>query len=292
MSVKHHSFGFVLLLIFLVIITLKLLSGSLFVYAPERIQFVVYGQNTRLYSISKQDDVNYYVAYAPDVKVVIPNGYGTYRIGSLSKLTRYERKPELISKAFSAATSSFVTYYFYPANGDVYYGEDASKDYRKPTVQELFFSKSNARLLDRVYLFWRMTVAPTVSFQPLDIELLTSKQNNDRILSPDVFGDEYRGYLYNRTYRSERLRVQIKYSNNYDTAVMIGKILEGNGIRVVDIAQANNDLKRCSIIVKNSLQAQTVHDVSTFFGCNVRQGSVERSDIILELGTLEKSWEL
>lgn len=292
MNAKRHSLGFILLGVFFILILIKLIRGSLFADAPDRIQFVVYGSSTRLYSISQQDDVNYYIAYSPDVKIVIPNGYGTYRIGSLSKLTQYERKPELIAKAFSAATSSFVEYYFYPASSEIYYGEQSSKAYRQPSFEEIFFSKSNARLLDRIYLYWRMTTSAPASFQPLDIELLTVRQHGDTILSPDVFGEEYKGFFYNRTYRSERLRVQIKYSNKYDTAVMIGKILEGNGIRVVDIMQSKSSLKQCRVMVKNLPQARTVHDLTRFFDCSLVQGSPERSDIILELNDLEKGWEL
>lgn len=292
MNLKRHSLGIVLLGILLVLVVAKLVSGSLFSYAPDRVQFVVYGQSTRLYSISKKNDVNYFIAYAPDVKIVIPNGYGTYRIGSLSKLTQYEKKPELIAKAFSVATSSFVPYYFYPATSEIYRGETVSPEYRRPSFQEIFFSRSNARLLDRIYLYWKMIAAPSSSFQPLEIELLTSKMQGDTVLSPEVFGEEYKGFFYNKTYRSERYRVQIKYSKSYDTAATIGKILEGNGIRVVDITKSDSNRKQCEIAVEDTHQAQTVRDLSRFFNCVVRQGSPERSDIVLELSSLEQSWEL
>ncbi len=165
MNSRNHSFGFLLLGVFAVLILIRLLTGSLFLKSSDRIQFVVYGQDTRLYSLSPNGNINYYVGYDPDLKVDVPNGYGTYRIGALSKLISYEKKPELLSKAFSVATSSFVTYYFYPTNGEIYYSNDVAQTYKAPSFAEIMLYRSNARFLDRVYLYLHILQASPSSFR-------------------------------------------------------------------------------------------------------------------------------
>lgn len=291
MNSRKHSFGFLLLGIFAVLILLKLLTGSLFLKGSDRIQFVVYGQETRLYSLSPNGNINYYVGYDPDLKVEVPNGYGTYRIGALSKLIAYEKKPELLSKAFSVATSSFVTYYFYPSNGEIYYSNDVAQAYKAPSLGEIMLYKSNARLLDRVYLYLHILQASPSSFRNLDIGLLTKKINLQTYLSAEAFGKEYKGFFYNKTYRTERLTVQIKYTKNYDTAAAIGKILEGNGIRVVDITQSDSQPKKCTITTSAS-SSKTVEDMRRVFNCDLTKNKADTSDILLNLGSAETEWEL
>ncbi len=292
MSGRNHSFGFLLLGVFSILILLKLLTGSLFLRSSDRIQFVVHGQNTRLYSLSPKGSINYYVGYDPDLKVEVPNGYGTYRIGALSRLISYEKKPELLSKAFSVATSSFVNYYFYPSSSEIYYSDDVPQTYKAPSFSEIMLYKSNARLLDRVYLYLQILQASPSSFQNLDIDLLTKKIQTQTYLSSDAFGKEYRGFFYNKTYRMERLSVQIRYTKNYNTAAVIGKILEGNGIRVVDISAYGDQPKRCSITTSTAIKSKTVEDIGRVFNCDVIKGKADTSDILFSLGSAEREWEL
>ena len=289
---RKHSFGFLLLGIFSVLILLKLLSGSLFLKSSDRIQFVVYGQNTRLYSLSPKGNINYYVGYDPDLKVVVPNGYGTYRIGALSRLISYEKKPELLSKAFSVATSSFVTYYFYPSSSEIYYSNEVPHSYKAPSFIEIMLYKSNARLLDRIYLYLQILQASPSSFQNLDIGLLTKKIQKQTYLSSDAFGKEYKGFFYNKTYRTERQTVQIRYTKNYNSAVAIGKILEGNGIRVVDISATGNQPQRCNVTTTTAIESKTVEDMVRVFNCDLINGKADTSDILFNLGGAEQEWEL
>lgn len=289
---NKHSFGFLLLSIFVILILLKLLAGSLFLKSSDRIQFVVYGQDTRLYSLSPKGNINYYVGYDPDLKVQVPNGYGAYRIGALSKLIAYEKKPELLSKAFSVATSSFVTYYFYPSSSEIYYSDKVAQNYKAPSFTEIMLYKSNARLLDRVYLYFHILQASPSSFQNLDIALLTKKNQLQTYLSSEAFGKEYKGFFYNKTYRTERVSVQIKYTKNYDTAAAIGKILEGNGIRVVDIATSDSKPKKCTITTASAANSQTVEDIRRVFNCDLVKVGADTSDIIFNLGSVETEWEL
>lgn len=287
-----HSFGLLLLGIFAVLILLKLFTGSLFLNSSDRIQFVVYGQETRLYSLSPKGNINYYVGYDPDLKIEVPNGYGTYRIGALSKLIAYEKKPELLNKSFSVATSSFVTYYFYPSSSEIYYSNDVPQTYKAPSLSEIMLYKSNARLLDRVYLYLHILQASPSSFQNLDMDLLTKKIQNQKHLSAEAFGKEYRGFFYNKTYRMERLSVQIKYTKSYDTAAAIGKILEGNGIRVVDISVSEVIPKNCSLTTNSAAKSKTVEDIRRVFNCTLTKDKADTSDIIFNLGATETEWEL
>jgi len=288
----NHSFGFILLGIFSLLILLKLLSGSLFINGSDRIQFVVYGQDTRLYSLSPKGRVNYYVGYNSDLKVNVPNGYGAYRIGALSKLIAYEKKPELLSKAFSVATSSFVTYYFYPSSSEIYYSSEVPESYRAPSFKEIMLYKSNARILDRVYIYLHIAQSSPSSFQNLDIDLLTKKKQSQSYLSSDAFGKEYRGFFYNKTYRTERLTVQIKYTKSFNTAVAIAQILEGNGIRVVDISESDSSSKRCNVTTSTAVKSKTTEAIKRVFGCDLIKEKVEKSDILFNLGSVESEWEL
>lgn len=292
MTKRNHSFGFLLLGIFGVLIFIKLLNGSLFLNSPDRIQFVVYGQDTKLYSLSHRDDINYYVGYNSDLKIKVPGGYGAYRIGALSKLIEYEKKPELLSRAFSVATSSYVTYYFYPSKNEIYYSNNNVDTYKAPTLKELFLYKSNARLLDRLYLYLQVLQTSSGSFQNLDIGLLTKKIQESNYLSSDAFGKEYKGFFYNRTYRTERLSVQIKYTKDYDTAVAIGKILEGNGIRVVDVSKTESKSEQCLITSSKLSSLDTIRDTISIFNCKLKSSKAETSDIIFTLGSVEREWEL
>jgi len=152
--------------------------------------------------------------------------------------------------------------------------------------------KSNARLLDRVYIYLHILQASPSSFRNLDIGLLTKKIQLQTYLSSDAFGKEYKGFFYNKTYRTERLSVQIKYTKNYDTAVAVGKILEGNGIRVVDISVSDTPPKKCNITTTTASASRTVEDIRRVFNCDLTKGRADTSDILFNLGSVETEWEL
>ena len=112
-----NRFGFILLFIFLALFLVYSVANSLFIQKRDRINIFLHSRDhITYYSISTVDDVNYLVYFRPDHKITIPGGYKLYRLGALSKLSELNKDPELLNKAFSSATSSFVDFYFYPKN--------------------------------------------------------------------------------------------------------------------------------------------------------------------------------
>ena len=106
------------------------------------------------------------------------------------------------------------------------------------------------------------------------------------------FAKKYQGFLYNRIYRKEKKTVQIQYENSYKTAVFISKIIEGDGIRIVDLSDTNFIKGTCEVIEDTETFSQTAKDMSRFFGCILKRGQPTSSDILMKLGSVEKEWEI
>ena len=65
-------------------------------------------------------------------------------------------------------------------------------------------------------------------------------------------------------------------------------MIDGEGIRVVDLSQEKEVDKNCQVITKKlSLISQ---NIARYFNCKIRIGETTVSDIILKLGNLEKEW--
>ena len=98
------------------LIVLSLIVGSfrqsLFIKSRDRVNVLFYNRQVNLFSIGKDDNINYLVQFYPDIKVPVPGGYGIYRIGALGKMVLLEKKPELLKKTFAGVTSSFIDIYF------------------------------------------------------------------------------------------------------------------------------------------------------------------------------------
>lgn len=263
--------------------------NSLFIKHPDRINVVVYGQKTALYSLGKTDRINYFTYIYPDLKVVVPGGYGYYRVGALGKLISLEKEPELMTRIFSAATSSFVNYYFYPKSEAIYYGGRQTDEIFLPSAKQIWFDASNASLLDRLYLWLTFATAKKSDFSNIDTYPV-KKQQQEKILDESNLAKRYQGFFYHRTYREEKRTVQIVYSKDYNSAVIVSRILEGSGVRVVDISQEDNQPEVCTLTEEGERFSQTAKDLVTFLHCKLISGKARVSDIILELGDQEQVW--
>lgn len=294
---SRNSFLYLLIISFLFIYIVfefvKSFSGSLFVKDKDRVQIVMYGQNTGFYSLGIQDPRNYVLYYPADLKVQLPGGYGSYRIGSIGKLVSLDKKPELYQKTFSLVTSSFVDFYFYPSNIEVYDGEEELKEISKPTASDIFFMNSNAGFWDKIYLIMYFS-----NKNKDDFRLLRYKEvyevKGDLFFLQDEFTKKNIGLFYQKTYRHEKKNVQIYYTKYYTAADRIAQMLEGGGIRVSDISLNINPTKTKTCIVKESSTefSHTARSIASFFHCDLKQGKTDVYDIILELGGKEKEWEV
>lgn len=267
------------------------LRKSLFFRRIDRINLVVYDKYPVFYSLGIKDKTDYKIVFYPDLKVTVPGGYDRYRIGALGKLVSLEKKPDIFKKTFSSATFSFVDYYFYPTSSEVYYGQRQNVlSGSKWSI--IFFSKSNARFFDRLFLIFNCYFKRNSDF--IELSLVDEKNNNkDMTLMTSDTLKSLLGYLYKISYRDEKFNVQLIYSNSYATANLIAQIIEGNGIRVVDISQKElNDNESCELITQIDQSSQTVKDLKDFFYCRLTKRKADVSDIVLKLGSLEKNWEV
>jgi len=259
----------------------KSITGSVFLKWKEKVNIVFYGQNSFFYSFDRVSDTNYLIQISSDLKGLVPGGYGFYRFGSLGKLVSLEKKPDLFQKTYSVATSAIVDFYFYPKDANVYY-VNKDKGNIFPSTSNILFYRSNANWVDRIFLY----------FLFLDRNL-----NHYKIIDSSNYSDSLslakiiQGTLYKRIYRKIGDNVQIIYLKNYQTAVLISNIVDGEGIRVVDISQNDEKLDKCLLISKKEkLSEPIVRDLQSFFHCRVMAGETESSDIIFKLGNLEKDW--
>ena len=196
-----------------------------------------------------------------------------------------------MQRTISYSTSSFVDKYFYPNSSKIYYDSESKNNIELPSFKELFLYKSNSSFWDRVYLFTKFLFIKKnkISF----LNTYESIDNNkEKVFDKELFDKEYNGIFFQKTYRDEKKTVQILYSKNYDRAFIINQILEGNGIRVVDILQKKDSPKKCKIIENLKDFSKTTKDISFYFNCIKKSNKSEISDIIFVLGDLENKWSL
>jgi len=266
-------------------------SKSLFFNPKDRIQVLVYGQYTRLYSIGNSDGVHYVIPFDSDTKLKVPGGYGLYRIGGLLKLIDLKKDKEILKRTFSVGISSYVSYILYPRKSTIYYSNNkVERNQGLPSLFTFFWEQSNISFFDKIYLGLRFLGKKPSDFTEIDIK--TQIINEDKVFLDAVFSKMFIGYFYQRKFRDEQKSIQLLFQNNYQTAVFLSNLIEGNGIRVNDISQ-KKDGDNCEVIESTQNHfSETALSLSQFFNCPLKQGEPEISDIILYLGEIEKKWEV
>lgn len=249
----------------------------------DRLNIVFYGQNTNVFSIDLSDEINYVIPVDSDITVQVPGGYGDYRLGGLGKLAAWEKDPALFQRVFSYNTMLMVDFYFYPKKNSIYYGGLQDTDF-KPSFSQIFFYNSNASLFDRIFIYTTFMRKGKRNFSTISIK--------EKLFDRESFYKKFQGFFYQKQYRDKKANVQILYANSYTAAAAVSDILEGQGIRVVDISQSPENAKNCSIEENMKYFSPAAKDAAQFFGCELRIGTPEISDIIIRLGEKEKKWEV
>lgn len=271
------------------------LRNSAFFQNRDRLNIVTSEEKIFYYSLGLFDNVNYFIPFYADLEVIVPGGYGHYRLGALPKLASLEKEPDLIKKTYSLATSSVVDFYFYPGVASnqmqVYFGEQPG-NFSTPNLSLIFFGVSNANFFDRLYIYLNLFGKAEGQFRIIE-NLNTVLQGNRKAFASGDFFEATQGIFYRRTYRSEQRNVQILYTKSYKTAREIGQILEGEGIRVSDLSQTGDNKKQtCQVVEEGKRFSQTAKAVGQFFGCQLTVGNTGAYDIILKLGEKESEWEI
>lgn len=260
----------------------KSFFSSAWYWKKDRMNIVFYGQNTRIFSIDLTDEINYVFSFEPDTVMQVPGGYGDYRIGGLGKLAAWEKDPSVIQRTFSYNTMLMVDFYFYPRNNSVYYGSE-SLESANPTFSQIFFTSSNANFFDRLFVYFVFMGKGRRNFTAIPLK--------EKIFDRESFYKTYQGFFYQKQYRDQKANVQIMYAKQYAAATAVSGIIEGQGIRVVDISGYPETPGTCRIEENARRFSAAAKDMARFFGCTLHLGNPEISDIIIRLGEKEKKWE-
>lgn len=267
----------------------KTITSSVFLKDRDKINVVFYGEGTRFYSLDRKN-VNYLMSFSNSVNVVVPGGYGQYKVGAIGKLANLEKKPEIIGRTFSATTSTLVDIYFFQKKTLIYYDNLSSR--WAPTFKEIFLTNSNANLIDRIFIYYIFSTNSRETFQIIDLSPFESG-GSDSTFDYNSFYKKFQGSFFQRTYRDYDINVQVMYKKSYKTAQLIGQMIEGEGIRVVDLSNQGRIIKDCLLITdKNTALTKAYMRLADFFRCKTQLGETTVSDIILELGDLEKDWNI
>ena len=292
MNKIHHrrafAAGIVLCTLVFIIITLRLLFSSAFFIKEDRINILFYSSQPIYYSIEKGGEVHFLTSFAADSRTAVPGGYGTYRIGALGKLVTLEKNPELLKRTFSRITGSMIDYYFYPRSEAIYYGSKESV--KLPTARDIFFDDSNANFFDRLYIYFQFFGKHLADFEEIQISKIQS--GGDVLLSDATFARQYLGYFYHKSLRMENKTIQILYVDSYTAAKNMSRVIDGEGIRVVDIDMGGNKKTECVVRENTSSSfSRTAIDLADFFKCILKKGKGRVSDIVIEMGKREGEWE-
>lgn len=294
MNTIHHKTAlyigvFFCLFIFLYICVSQFLSSAFFL-SGNRMNVLFYSEVPVYFSLERNGEVHYATSFQAEGRVSVPGGYGIYRLGAIGKLVFLEKNPELLNRSFSRITGSMLNYYFYPPTDTIYYGE---KDgIHLPSARDIFLSASNANIFDRFYIWLQFMGKRISAFQEIQIKKIQS--GDDILLSDATFAEQYLGFFYQKRLRKENKTVQILYASSYTAAKNMSRIIDGEGMRVVDIDRAPSGKKQSTCVVMENTAdgySYTAKKIAQFFHCALTTGKGRVSDIVVELGKGEKQWE-
>jgi len=271
--------GLVLIVLYLLFLIFKDLKKSFFFSNKNHLNLIIFQEKTIFYSFDLKDKSSYYLVFYPDMKVQVPGGYGEYRLGGLLKLAALEKKPEIIQNTFSTLTNTLVDFYYYPDKTIIYFGKDDRKSNNAMSLLGIMKSKSNASFFDRIFTYYLF---------------LNQKSQQQLIYDKEKFNDTYQGYFYNEKLRSEKINVQLIYQHSYSTAVELSKLIEGEGIRVVDISEneAGDNINKNCLIQQSGKKSLTAFYLSNYFHCDLTYNNQTGVyDLVFFLNSLENKWE-
>lgn len=271
-------------------VLIRSFKNSVVFFKKNRLNVVFYGREPIFVSLGLTDDVHYLAFFSHDLSGLVPGGYGRYKIGSLGKLANLEKKPAIIQKAFSLATSTYIDFYFYPKKAEIY-SQSANKELSFLSQVGALFNpnyRTNANFFDRLYLFLTLLNKRKKDFFELEVK--------KKGYSEEIFGKKYKGYFYQKSLRNEAKKVQIIY-NNYKTALNLMQIIEGEGIRVSDLSKNYEQKKsRQACLIKESLKEKSISQTAKYLAkilhCQIAKIKTDDDAIVLILGEVEeKEWE-
>ncbi|OGK43647.1 hypothetical protein A3H80_01105 [Candidatus Roizmanbacteria bacterium RIFCSPLOWO2_02_FULL_37_19] len=284
------------LIVYCIILAIRSIQASAFFDKQNRINILFYSDQPVLLSFGLTDDVNYIVSFTHEDRVDVPGGYDRYAVGALGRLSDVENDRYILQRAFSSMTSAYIDYFVAPKKNKVY---DES-DFREPQYKKLVLIRSlfspqkhtNANIFDKIYLLWLIIRKREGDFVVLKSATIHDEISDQTFFSEQGFQKKYKGFFYHQALREEGRELQILY-RNYNSAYVLSRVIEGQGIRVVDLSQYDDQVKeRCVIKHNIDKKSKTILFLQRRFQCEVKKANIEGSDIIFLLGNgLEKEWE-
>jgi hypothetical protein len=284
-----------IILLYIGVIFVRSLQHSLILDKKDRLNIVFYSDEAVLLSFGLKDNVHYIGSFSHKDKVSVPGGYGRYAVGSLGRLANLEKDSDLIGRTFSSMASMYVDFYIFPKNAEVFDKPDTDTPYYSSTdfIKRLFSSdfQTNAGLLDRIYIALFLSRIRGNNF--VVIRSVSQKsEDGDIEFSERRFLKKYKGFFYHESLREEGKAVQILY-DAYPGAVTLSRVIEGQGIRVVDLSRSEKEIRdRCVVQHNEDTTSKTVYYLTRLFGCTVKKGEVQSADIIFSMGSeLTEEWK-
>lgn len=269
------SVGFIVLFLLILFFIIQQLQQSILFNHKDRINIIIYDAEPILYSLGTQDDVHYKGVFDPQISFIIPGGYGNYQIKSLDELSRLEKKPKMIQQAFSSLISASIDYYYYPSN---------QKDLSWSNTKLIKY-RTNANIIDKILIYFMISNKKSSDFSPINFNRLSY---NSKTIE-EYFFKEYQGYFYQNDLRTENKNVQLIFHTR-SSINTLSRMIEGDGVRIVDLAYHDKIGKGCTIIT-NSLAPATKHYFASLYGCIIEKGDTEGQDMSIELGSdIEREW--
>ena len=154
---------------------------------------------------------------------------------------------------------------------------------------------SNANFFDRLFIYFQCFGKHKSDFEEIQIHKI--KTGDTILLSDATFAQQYLGYFYHKSLRAENKTVQILYTDSYTSAKNISRIIDGEGVRVVDIdvsSKSQVESRKLECTVKENTQdsfSLTAEELAHFFKCILIKGKGRVSDIVIELNKREGEWE-
>jgi len=274
------------------------LRQSYILDARDRVNVIFYDEKPMLLSFGLTDEVNYIMSPNHGQAVQVPGGYGQYPTASLGRLAEIEHDPALIQRAFSSAISGYVDYYVAPETSKIYKQpseEDPDPRFERFRLLRLIFAptvQTNMNIFDKIHIAMTISKKRQSDFIVLNPVSKPDKDQDSVEFYEKGFQKKYKGFFFHQSLREEGLSVKILY-DSYSAAVILSRVIEGEGIRVVDLSQLDEaGTERCTIQHALKKPTKTVQFLSKQFNCVVEESEVEGSDIIMSLGSqIEEEWK-
>ena len=288
---------FGLFILYIVVKLILALNSSYFINPPQRINILFYGPQSQIISFGVKDGINYIVNFNNDIYLNVPGGYGLNKIGALGRLSNIEKKPELIAKTFMVAIGANIDSYLIPKKNQIY---DNDSNNRKTIAKLSNINRlilpinylSDSAWFDRIYLsvlLLRLNQTQLISLNTS----ATYDVSKRKIFNDNGFSRRYTGFFFQPKFRDEAANLRIYYQT-YKIAKNISRILEGEGIRVVDLELIDKKQKQCRLLTGQqsiSKFPKTINFIANKFGCRIKIEEVGGVDIGIILGSrVEKEW--